>query len=182
LGQGTAPVPYSAQLTVGALAALWRVGYLSPGTGTVSGAVQAEANQDLAVTMAPGPVSNTGLRVVGSADALVSSGATGCLTFTPTTLTLPISVSLQFGQSEMMASVEVRSLPVASPPDTAIYASLAPRHGRSPGVPPEALPLPATGVGYLSDNDPDDRLVLDWTAGEPLSLCGVTPQRARPTS
>jgi hypothetical protein len=60
------------------------------------------------------------------------------------------------------------------PPGTAQYlaAVLAPPGGPSSSVPAQ-LAVPANGTGYLSDNDPGAQLVISWTRGTPLTLCGL---------
>ena len=60
------------------------------------------------------------------------------------------------------------------PPGTTQYvaAVLAPPRGPSSSVAVE-LAVPANGTGYLSDNDPGAQLVISWTSGTPLRLCGL---------
>jgi hypothetical protein len=84
----------------------------------------------------------------------------------------PFQVWLSIPPGEQAASVEVS---VPTPPAGAaeyVAAVLAPARGPSSSVAVQ-LAVPANGAGYLSDNDPGAQLVISWTNGSPLTLCGL---------
>jgi hypothetical protein len=54
-----------------------------------------------------------------------------------------------------------------------LAAVLVRGRGPSSSVPVE-LVVPRSGNGYLSDNDADAKLVVTWTSGTTLKLCGVS--------
>jgi hypothetical protein len=85
-----------------------------------------------------------------------------------------MQVRLRLLPGEPAASLRVVS-PPASPGVTNHLAALL--------VPPKApasttavqLTVPSGGTGYLSDNDPQAELLLLWSIGTPLELCGLSP-------
>jgi hypothetical protein len=96
-----------------------------------------------------------------------------CFRFSATHPGRPLQIRLRVAAGEASAAVLVETRP--APQGTARYlaAGLVPRRGPSSSVPVELL-VPPSGVGYLSDNNPRPKLVLTWTAGTPLTLCGVS--------
>jgi hypothetical protein len=104
------------------------------------------------------------------ARALVGAGH--CMTFVPRVTSPPFQVWLSLHSGEPAASVQVT---VPTPPlgrTEYVAAVLAPPGGPSSSVAAQ-LAVPANGTGYLSDNDPGAQLVISWTSGTPLTLCGL---------
>ncbi len=94
------------------------------------------------------------------------------MTFVPTVTSPPFQVWLRIPSGETAASVQVT---VPAPPlgtPEYVAAVLAPPGGPSSSVAAQ-LAVPANGTGYLSDNDPGAQLVISWTRGTPLTLCGL---------
>jgi hypothetical protein len=92
--------------------------------------------------------------------------------FLPTVTSPPFQIWLRVPPGETAASVQVS---VPTPPAGAaeyVAAVLAPPGGPSSSVAVQ-LAVPANGTGYLSDNDPGAQLVISWTNGSPLTLCGL---------
>jgi hypothetical protein len=99
-------------------------------------------------------------------------GAGNCVTFVPRVVSPPFQVWLSIPAGEKAASVQLN---VPTPPSGSteyVAAVLAPANGPSSSVAVE-LAVPGNGTGYLSDNDPGAQLVISWSSGTPLELCGL---------
>jgi len=105
--------------------------------------------------------------------ALVVAGAANCMTFVPTVANPAFQVWLRIPSGETAASVQV-NVPTTPSSGTSPYiaAVLSPPGGPSSSVAAQ-LAVPPNGTGYLSDNDPGAQLVISWTGGTPLTLCGL---------
>ena len=177
-GPGAAPIGFDPNLSASALADLQRAGWLPHAALTPLELVNARTL--LAVGDWNGSATSLTSRALFTgqfsyeknsfARALVGAG--NCMTFVPRVTSPPFQVWLRIPPGEKAASLQV-SVPTP-PAGTAEYvaAVLAPPRGPSSSVPVE-LAVPANGTGYLSDNDPGAQLVISWTGGTPLTLCGL---------
>jgi len=178
-GPTAAPVNFDPNLSAAALADLQRSGWLPKVALTPQELINARTL--LAVGDWNGSITSLTPKALSSGKfsyeranfAQVVAGAGNCTTFVPTVTNPPLQLWLRMPPGEPAASVEVK---VPAPPaGTTEYlaAVLAPPGGPSSSVAAQ-LAVPANGAGYLSDNDPEAQLVISWTAGTPLTLCGLT--------
>ena len=95
-----------------------------------------------------------------------------CVSFTPEAISPEMSVELGVPARQRGASIE---LSVGAEPTAAgarsVQAFFVPRHGPVSNVPVN-LAIPASGHGWLDDNQAGSAVVLDWSGTGPLSLCG----------
>ena len=108
-----------------------------------------------------------------SARASVTSLGRGCLSFSPLEAGRPLQIWLRMPAGETSASFLAETAPALSGETNYLAAVLVPRRGPSSSVPVE-LVVPRSGTGYLSDDDADAKLVVTWTGGTALKLCGVS--------
>lgn len=177
-GPSAAPINFDPNLSASALAALQRSGWLPRAAFSPLELVNARTllavgdwnGSATSLTSRPPFKGDFSYEKASFARALVGAG--NCMTFVPTVISPPFQVWLGIPSGETAASVKV-SVPTP-PPGTAQYlaAVLAPPGGPSSSVPAQ-LAVPANGTGYLSDNDPGAQLVISWTRGTPLTLCGL---------
>jgi hypothetical protein len=177
-GPTAAPVNFDPNLSASALADLQRSGWLPKAALTPQELINARTL--LAVGDWNGSITSLTPEALFSGKfsyeranfARVVAGAGNCTTYLPTVTNPPLQLWLRMPPGENAASVEV-NVP-APPPGTAQYlaAVLAPPGGPSSSVAAQ-LAVPANGAGYLSDNDPGAQLVITWTAGTPVTLCGL---------
>jgi hypothetical protein len=177
-GPGAAPIYFDPNLSASALADLQRSGWLPH--AALSAQELVNARTLLAVGDWNGSATSLTSRPLFKGDfsykkasfARALGGAGDCVTFVPTVTSPPFQVWLRIPRGETAASVQV-SVP-APPPGTTEYlaAVLAPPGGPSSSVAAE-IAVPVNGAGYLSDNDPGAQLVISWTGGTPLTLCGL---------
>ncbi len=177
-GPAAAPIYFDPNLSASALADLQRSGWLPH--AALSAQELVNARTLLAVGDWNGSATSLTSRPLFKGDfsykkasfARALGGAGDCVTFVPTVTSPPFQLWLRIPRGETAASVQV-SVP-AAPPGTTEYlaAVLAPPGGPSSSVAAE-IAVPVNGAGYLSDNDPGAQLVISWTAGTPLTLCGL---------
>jgi len=177
-GPGAAPINFDPNLSASALADLQRSGWLPRSALTPLELVNARTL--LAVGDWNGSATSLTRQALfkgeysyekaSFARALVGAGH--CITFVPTVTSPPFQIWLRIPSGEPAASVQVT---VPTPPlgrTEYVAAVLAPPGGPSSSVAAQ-LAVPASGTGFLSDNDPGALLVISWTAGTPVTLCGL---------
>lgn len=177
-GPGAAPVGFDPNLSASALARLQRAGWLPHAALTPLELVNARTLLAVgdwngsATSLTPQPLFRGGFSYEKTSFARALVGAGNCMTFVPKVTSPPFQVWLAIPSGETAASVQVS---VPTPPAGAaeyVAAVLAPPGGPSSSVAVQ-LAVPANGTGYLSDNDPGAQLVISWTNGSPLTLCGL---------
>jgi hypothetical protein len=177
-GPGAAPINFDPNLSASALRDLRRSGWLPQAALTPQELVNARTL--LAVGDWNGSVTSLTSKALFSGRfsyekanfAQVVSGAGNCTMFVPTVTNPPLQLWLRIPAGETAASVQVSvPTPPAGTPEY-VAAVLAPPGGPSSSVAAQ-LAVPANGTGFLSDNDPGALLVISWTAGTPLTLCGL---------
>ena len=178
-GADAAPISYFPNLSAAGLAALQRSHLLPQAPLTPLDMVNGRAL--LAVgdwngsntTLSPRPLVAAQFEYIKSRQGAVFSGGNRCLSFSPLGPGRPLQIWLRIPAGATSASVLVETSP--APPGTTNYlaAVLVPRRGPSSSVPVE-LVVPRSGRGYLSDNAARAKLVITWTRGTTLKLCGVS--------
>jgi hypothetical protein len=177
-GPGAAPISFDPNLSASALADLQRSGWLPRAALSAQELVNARTLLAVgdwngsATALTSRPLFRGDFSYEKAGFARARGGPGDCITFVPTVTSPPFQLWLRIPPGERAASVQV-SVPTP-PPGTTEYlaAVLAPPGGPSSSVAAE-LAVPANGAGYLSDNDPGAQLVITWTAGTPLTLCGL---------
>ena len=111
---------------------------------------------------------------VSASHAAVSRLDNGCLDLAPETISPPMLVRLRVAPGEPAASVRVVSPPASHGVTNHLAALLVPPHGPASTTAVQ-LTVPPAGSGYLSDDDPRGELLLLWSIGTPLELCGLSP-------
>jgi hypothetical protein len=96
-----------------------------------------------------------------------------CFSFSPARSGLPLQIWLRIPAAEAEAAVLVMAPPAPAGVSRYVAAVLVPRRGPSSTVPVE-LVVPPSGTGYLSDDAARAKLVLTWTEGSTLKLCGLS--------
>ena len=178
-GPAAAPISLFPNLSATELAFLQRSHLLPPATLTRTDMVNGRAL--LAVgdwngantALSPKPLVGGHFQYVTYRNGVVSSLGSGCFRFSPTGSSAPLQVWLRIPAGEGSAAVLVDARPAPSGVNRYLAAILVPRQGPSSSVPVE-LVVPPTGTGYLSDNAPRAKLVLTWTEGTTLKLCGLS--------
>ena len=111
---------------------------------------------------------------ISASHSAVSRLPNGCLGLAPETISPPMQVRLRLLPGEPAASLRVVSPPASHGVTNHLAVLLVP-----PNAPPSTtavqLTVPSGGTGYLSDNDPQAELLLLWSIGTPLELCGLSP-------
>ncbi|MGC8626281.1 MAG: hypothetical protein ACP5VR_01800 [Acidimicrobiales bacterium] len=175
-GPSAQPIRFEPTLNPVVLAGLQRSHLLPPAKLTPLDMVNARTL--LAVALGPRQVSNGRLELLGDSYAVASASAGGCRTFAPESVSQPMQIWLQLLPGETSASVQVTSPPAAAELTNYLAAVIVPRQGPSTSNPAE-LAMPASGLTYVSYNDPDAKLVLLWNVGTPLKLCGLEAAPAK---
>jgi hypothetical protein len=178
-GPGASPISLYPDLSVADIEHLQRSGLLPATPPTAADLVNARGLLALGTwngsktALSAGPLFAGRFAFVRAVDAATSVQANGCLSFGPETLSPPMQVWLRVPPGQRSASVRV-SAAAASPGATNYVAALL--------VPPTGpaatnlvqLVVPASGTGYLSDNDPRTEVVILWDVGTPLQLCDLS--------
>jgi hypothetical protein len=177
-GPEAAPISFDPNLSASALAGLQRAGRLPHAALTPLELVNARTLLAVgdwngsATSLTPRALFSRGFSYEKASYAQTVAGAGNCTMFLPTVTSPPFQIWLRVPPGETAASVQVSvPTPPAGTPEY-VAAVLAPPDGPSSSVAAE-LAVPANGTGYLSDNDPGAQLVITWTAGTPLTLCGL---------
>jgi hypothetical protein len=178
-GPNAAPISYFPNLSAAGLAHLQRSHLLPP--ATLTPVDMANARALLAVgdwngsntALSPAPLVAGHFEYLKSQHGSVARLGQGCFKFSPSRPGRPVQIWLRIGADEATASVLVQTAPAGAGATNYLAAVLVPRSGPSSSVPVE-LVVPRSGTGYLSDDDSEARLVLTWTAGTALKLCGVS--------
>ncbi len=178
-GPDAAPISYFPNLSAAGLALLERSHLLPP--ATLTPADMANARALLAVgdwngsntALSPTPLVAGHFEYLKSQHASVVPLGEGCLRFSPSRPGRPLQIRLRTAPGQASASVLVETAP--APPGATNYlaAALVPPSGPASSVPVE-LVVPRSGTGYLSDDAAGAKVVLTWTAGTALKLCGVS--------
>jgi hypothetical protein len=177
-GPSAAPISFDPNLSASALAGLQRDGRLPRAELTPLELVNARTLLAVgdwngsATSLTPKALFTGRFSYEKASYAQVVAAPGNCTTFVPTVTSLPMQVWLRMPPRGTGASVQV-SVPTP-PAGTPEYVAgvLSPPGGPSSSVAAE-LAVPANGTGYLSDNDPGAQLVISWTSGSPLTLCGL---------
>lgn len=178
-GAQAAPVPGDPNLQVADIASLEHEGLLPrPRLGALqlanARAVLALGVWDgLQMTLSRAPLSGARFELVGTHSGPKGPRHGTCITFTPEAPAPAVSVRLSVPPGKASASIELFASPPTSPgaPHN-LDAFLVPARGPSSTV-PVALALPASGHGWLDDNDPGSTVVLDWPGPGQLKICGL---------
>jgi hypothetical protein len=182
-GPDAAPISYFPNLSASGLARLQRAHMLPVAGLTRLDMVNARALLALGdwngsnTALSPRPLVSGHFEYLNSPAVSVISRGNACYTFSPmaapTGARPPLRIWLRVPVGEASASVLVETPPAPSGVTNYLAAVLVPRQGPSSSVPVE-LVVPRSGTGYLSDNDARARLLITWTKGTTLKLCGVS--------
>ena len=177
-GPGAAPVPGDPNLQVADIARLEREGFLPRPPLSAVALSNARAVLALGVwngldmTLSRAPLFAPRLQLVAAHFAARGPGRGSCATFSPQTLSPPMSLLLRVPARARSASVLLAAGPAgAASAARHVDAFFVPAHGPSSTTPID-LAFPAGGRGWLDDNAPGSAVVLDWTGPGPLYVCG----------
>jgi hypothetical protein len=178
-GANAAPISYFPNLSAGGLAHLQRSQLLPPAVLTPVDMANARALLALGdwnganTSLSTAPLVPGHFEYLKSAHASVTSPGRGCFDFSPLDAGRPLQIWLRIPAGETSASFLAETAPAPSGETNYLAAVLVPRRGPSSSVPVE-LVVPRSGTGYLSDDDANAKLVVTWTSGTMLKLCGVS--------
>jgi hypothetical protein len=178
-GANAAPIKYFPNLSAGGLAGLER-SHLLP-AAALSPLDMVNARTLLAVgdwngvnyALSPKPLVTGYFQYVKDRRGTVSALGGACFSFSPANPRTPLQIWLRIPAGETSAAVLVEAPPARPRVDRYLAAVLVLRRGPSSSIPVE-LVVPPGGTGYLSDNAPLAKLVISWTGGTTLRLCGIS--------
>ena len=177
-GPGAAPIGAFPNLTAAGLAHLERSHELPAFALSAQDLVNARTLLAIgdwdgsATALTPRPLFAGRFEFVKSTYSTVHALPGHCLVFDPEAANPPIQVWLRMAPGEPSASVRAIVPPAAGTSANYLAGVLVPPTAPSSSVPVE-LTVPAKGMGYLDDNDPQAELVVMWNVGTPLTLCGL---------
>ncbi len=169
-GPSAQPISHEPDLTASVLAGLQRDRLLP--RASLAPVDMVNARTLLAVTLTRRPASKGRFRLLGNAYSVASAPAEGCTTFSPETVSQPLQIWLGAMPGEASASAYVSAVPAAAGRTNHLAAVIVPPGGPA-ATEPAQLVMPPKGSAYVDYNDPAAKLVLMWTAGTPLKLCGL---------
>lgn len=169
-GPSGQPVIADPNLSAAGARELQRAGDMPAGTLTPVDLVNARTM--LSVALGRQQLGTGKFYVAGSAYALRAADGPGCTTFAPKVVSPAMEVRLRTVPGETSAIAQVVTPP--TPPGSTWYlgALIAPRRGPEATVANE-MEMAPEGQAYLSYNDPQAALVLVWSVGTSLTLCGL---------
>jgi hypothetical protein len=176
-GPGAAPLPGDPNLEVKDIARLEREGFLPRPPLGAKELANARAVLALGIwnglemTLSHAPLSRARFRLAAVHLGSKSPERRSCVTFTPEALSPAMSLELSVPPGQPSASIELFAAGGGGAARS-IDAFLTPAHGPASSV-PVVLALPASGHGWLDDNDPGSKVVIYWAGPGPLSLCGL---------
>ncbi len=175
-GPQARPITLEPNITAAALVGLERSHLLPP--ATLTPVDLANARTLLSVSLTRAPLSNGRLSLLGNSYSLATPTGKGCVVFSPQTVGQPVQIWLQLLPHDASASVHVQAAPALPGLTNYVAAVIAPYRG-PPATNPAQLSMPPSGSAYLSYNDRAAKLVIMWTSGAPLTLCGLAPSAAQ---
>ncbi len=178
-GANAAPISYFPNLSASELALLQRSHLLPAAALTRADMVNGRAllavgdwnGDNTALSLKPLVAGH--FQYVTQRNSTVVSLGDGCFSFSPARSSSPLQIWLRIPAAETSAAVLVTAPPAPPSVNRYVAAVLVPRRGPSSTVPVELL-VPPGGTGYLSDNAARAKLVLTWTEGSTLKLCGIS--------
>jgi hypothetical protein len=178
-GPNAAPISYFPNLSASGLALLQRSHLLPAAALTRADMVNGRAllavgdwNGDN-TTLLPKPLIAGHFQYLTQRNGTVVRLGDRCFSFSPARSGLPLQIWLRIPAAEAEAAVLVMAPPAPAGVSRYVAAVLVPRRGPSSTVPVE-LVVPPSGTGYLSDDAARAKLVLTWTEGSTLKLCGLS--------
>jgi hypothetical protein len=178
-GLGASPISLYPDLSVASIEHLHRSGLLPRTAPTPADLVNARGLLALGTWNGSKTALSTAALFAGrfgfvrAVDAATSVPADGCLDFGPETISPPMQVWLRVPPGQNSASVRLSAAPASPGVANYVAALLVPPTGPA-STNPVQLVVPASGTGYLSDNEPRSEVVVLWDVGTPLELCGLS--------
>ncbi len=178
-GAGASPISLYPALSVASIEHLQHAGFLPTTTPSAADLTNARALLALGTwsgsktALSAGPLSTGRFAFVRAVDATISVEANGCLNFGPETISPPMQVWLRLPPGQNSASVRLSAAAASAGATNYVAALLVPATGPA-STNLVQLAVPASGTGYLSDNDPGTEVVMLWDVGTPLQLCDLS--------
>ncbi len=178
-GPGASPIGLYPDLSVASIEHLRHAGYLPATTPSAVDLTNARALLALGTwngsktSLSAAPLFAGRFAFVRAVDGATSVPANGCLSFGPETLSPPMQVWLRVPPGQSSASVRLSGAAAAPGATNYVAALLVPAAGPA-STNLVQLAVPASGVGYLSDNDPGTEVIILWDVGTPLQVCDLS--------
>ena len=177
-GPQAAPVSFSPNLSVAAIARLERSHLLPAGPLSPVDLVNARAELAVgvwngsAMTLTHEPLFRGHFGFIRTEYGVRTPARHGCAAFSPEAANQDMQVWVRIPPGTNSASLELAASPAA--PGTINYVAVVMVPPRPPAASvPVELTVPTVGTGYLNDNYAGADLVLTWTEGTLLTLCGL---------
>jgi hypothetical protein len=177
-GPSAAPVSFSPNLSVGKIARLGR-SHLLP---TVALSAQELVNartvlalgvwNGLDMTLTDSPLSSGRFRLVKVLYGVAGAQKGGCVPFSPQAVSQNIQIWLAIEPGAKSASAKLQAIPASPGAINYVAGLLVPPQPPSSSAAVE-LTVPTVGTGYVNDNYSGAKLLLVWTEGTQLTVCGL---------
>ena len=181
-GPLSAPVAFSPNLSVADITRLERSHLLSAGPVNATDLVNARAQLALGVwngsvnTLTHRPLFRDRFAFVRAAFGVPTTASHGCLAFSPEAANQSMQVWVRIPSGGQSASLQLTTSPAAPGTINYVAVTMVPARPPAASVPVE-LTVPTIGTGYLNDNYAGADLVITWTEGTVLTLCGLAGGR-----
>jgi hypothetical protein len=177
-GPSAAPVSFSPNLSVGTIARLGHSHLLPTVPLTAQDLVNARAVLALGVwngldmTLTPTPLSSGRFRLVKVEYGVASAEKGGCMALSPQAVSQNMQLWLSVTPGAKSASAQLAATPASPGAINYVAVFLVPPQPPSSSAAVE-LTVPTVGTGYVNDNYPGAQLLLVWTEGTQLTVCGL---------
>lgn len=177
-GPAAAPVSFSPNLSVADIARLERSHLLPNVPSSPEDLVNARTVlavgvwNGLNMTLTHVPLFPGRFRLVKVEYGAAGTAKHGCVPFSPQAISQNMQIWLDMAPGTTSASVDLQSIPASSGTVNYAAALLVPPQPPSSSVAVE-LAVPTVGTGYVNDNYAGAKLVIVWTEGTELTVCGL---------